>query len=100
MAPHILTDQEAADLLRCEVTDPNMLLLLPLVDTHIKNATGRDWAADDPIEPTAKTAAMILLVRWHEDPGGMAGAAAPSAALTSLLVQLEAIALELAAGVV
>lgn len=94
---NILTETEAANALRCAETDPAMLDLLPQVDAYIKNATGRDWAADEPIRPEAKTAARILLVRAHEDPGAMSAGAALSFGLTAALVQLEAIALQLAA---
>lgn len=88
---NILTAAEAAIVLRCETTDPDMLQLLPLVDTYIENATGRNWAGDSPIPPEAKTAARILLVRWHEDPGGMSNAMGP--ALSAALTQLEAVRL-------
>jgi hypothetical protein len=91
---NILTVTEAATVLRTEETDQNMLDLLPQVDGYIKNATGRDWAADSPVRPEAKAAARILLVRAHEDPGAMAQpAASTSWALTACLVQLEALAL-------
>lgn len=93
---NILTAAEAATILRCENTDANMLLLLPQVDAYIRNATGRDWAADSPISPAAKMAARILLVLWHEDPGMMAGGQSTlSAGLTACLTQLEAYGLQL-----
>ena len=93
---HILTDSEAAVVLRCEVTDSNMLQLLPLVDSYIEMATGRDWTIDTTIYPEAKSAARMLLVRWHEDPGGMAAGVTLSHGLMATLTQLEAKAMELA----
>lgn len=92
---NILTATEAANILRCAETDPAMLDLLPQVDAYIQNATGRDWAADDPVPPEAKSAARMLLVRWHEDPGSMAAGASLGFGLTAALVQLEALALQL-----
>ncbi len=92
---NILTAAEAATVLRCEATDPAMLALLDQVDAYINNATGRDWTLDHPIRPEAKSAARILLVRAHEDPGAMAQpAVALSWGLQACLVQLEVIALE------
>jgi hypothetical protein len=96
----ILTAAEASNVLRCADNDPNMLDLLPQVDVYIQTATGRDWAVDTPIYPAAKAAARMLLVRWHEDPGGMAAGLSLGFGLNAILTQLEAKALELAtAGV-
>lgn len=95
---NILTTAEAANVLRCAVDDPNLLDLLPLVDDHIQTATGRDWTQDAEIRPQAKLAARMLLVRWHEDPGGLGNAFGPG--LTAILIQLKALALALqSAGV-
>lgn len=92
---NILTAAEAATVLRCEASDQAMLDLLPQVDAYINNATGRDWTLDYSIRPEAKSAARILLVRAHEDPGAMAQPAdAMSWGLQACLTQLEAIALE------
>lgn len=92
---NILTATEAATVLRCEETDQLMLDLLDQVDAYINNATGRDWTFDRTIRPEAKSAARILLVQAHEDPGAMAQPAdAMSWGLRANLVQLEAIALE------
>lgn len=88
---NILTAAEAATVLRCETTDADMLALLPLVDAHIKNATGHDWAADSSIRAEAKSAARMLLTLWHENPGG-SGQGALGMALPATLLQLEAIA--------
>ncbi len=91
---NILTAAEAATVLRTSQDDPNMLALLPQVDAYLKNATGWDWAADAAIEPTAKAAARMLMVQWHENPGGLGGQqTALNFGLTACLVQLEAIAL-------
>ena len=90
---NILTAAEAANAVRTIVTDPVMLDLLPLVDDYIQGATGRDWAADNPIHPKAKHAAKILLVREFEDPGCMAAGSAMGFGLRSAIVQLEALAL-------
>ena len=93
---YILTDTEASNVLRCAIDDPNMLALLPAIDAYIEMATGRDWAADASIRQEAKSAARILLVQWHEDPGMMAGSQAMlSGGLQACLAQLEALALEL-----
>lgn len=90
---NILTAAEAAVVLRCEATDANMLALLSQVDAYIKNATGHDWASDTSIRAEAKSAARMLLVRWHEDPGGMAAQSALGFGLSQALVQLECLAL-------
>jgi len=92
---NILTAQQAANACRCDMTDPDMLDLLPMVDSYIQKATGRDWTKDTPIEPVAIAAARILLVMWHEDPAMMAIRNAPlQFGMTSLLVTLESIALK------
>jgi hypothetical protein len=89
---NILAPSEGAIVLRCEVDDPLMLLLLEQVDGYIEMATGRDWALDATIHPLAKAAARLLLVKWHEDPG-MTGSQAATLAfgLTAVLTQLEAL---------
>jgi hypothetical protein len=71
----ILTDQEACDALH--YTDIDQMpakvksILLPGIDCFIKDATGKDWGTltdtYTAIDPTAKTAAMLLLMRWFED---------------------------------
>jgi hypothetical protein len=91
---YILTSTEAAAILRCAEDDANLLMLLPQVDAYIKQATGRDWALDDPVRPEAKAAARILLVQAHEDPGGLGQAPAGlSWGLRACLTQLEALAM-------
>jgi hypothetical protein len=91
----ILSQAEASTVLRCDQDDQNMIDLLPLVDGYIEMATGRDWSQDVRIRPEAKSAARMLLVRWHEDPGGMAAGSALGFGLTAALTQLEALALQL-----
>jgi hypothetical protein len=95
----ILTSEEAANVLRCEIDDPNMLDLLPSVDAYINYATGRTWGEDVPIRDEAKTVARMLLVQWHENPGmiGAAGGAhVPlSFGLNAALFQLKILALQL-----
>lgn len=90
---NILTAAEGANALRCDVSDPEMLDLLPQVDRYIINATGHDWTADATINATAKAAARMALVMWHEDPGMLAqrNATLPDG-LRFVLTQLEATA--------
>ena len=90
----ILTMTEAATALRSAEDDPNMLDLLPLVDAYLKQATGRDWTADDPIYDEAKSAARMLLVMWHENPGmiNMPGSSL-GFGLAAVLFQLKMLAL-------
>lgn len=91
---YILTIQEAATVLRCDTDDPNMLDLLPLVDKYIQDATGHDWAQDEPVYASAKAAARMLLVLWHENPGMISsGMTSLSWGLSAALSQLEARAL-------
>lgn len=91
---NILTAAEASIVLRCETTDSNMLAILPSIDAYIKRATGRDWAADSVICDEAKSAARMLLVQWHENPG-MVGSdpQALGFGLSACLTQLETMAL-------
>lgn len=88
---NILTATEAANALRVDEDDAYMLDLLDQVDAAIQMATGRDWTSDDPMNPLAKAAARMLLVRMHEDPGGMAAGGMMSLAVSSALAQLEAL---------
>ncbi len=90
---HILTVQEAANVCRCEVDDPQMLDLLPSVDAYIFRATGRRWEEDALICEQAKMAARMLLVQWHENPGmSSSEQAVISGGLAACLAQLEAMA--------
>ncbi len=96
---NILTAAEGANVLRTSSTDATMLFLMPLVDAHIKRATGRDWAADNPVRDEAKAAAMMLLTLWYENPAMAAsGMTTLDYGLTAVLLQLEVLALELEAG--
>lgn len=90
---NILTVIEAANVLRCETDDPLMQDTLPQVDAYLETASGRDWTGDSTIHPLAKSAARMLLVRWHEDPGGMAAGEALGFGLQAALAQLRAEAL-------
>lgn len=93
---NILDVSEAAAVLRCDETDADMLALLNLVDEYIKNATGRDWAADATVDKTAKSAARMLLVMWHENPGMTTTEVSSSLGpgLQACLSQLEAKSLQ------
>jgi hypothetical protein len=96
---NILTAAEAAGALRVASTDANMLVLLPLVDDYIKDATGRDWTLDSTIQPKAKAAAIMLLVQWYENPAMQAsGLADLTHGLNAVLMQLEVKARQLAAS--
>ncbi len=91
---YILTTAEAANVLRCAENDLNLIDLLPQIDRYVWRATGHDWSSDDPVQPEAKSAARMLLVQWHEDPGGIGAGPAPlQRGLTACLAQLEALAL-------
>ena len=75
----ILTNQEAADSLNYDSADqmPSKVLsiFLPAVNEYLKSSTGKDWGAltttYTAIDPVAKMTAVILLVRWFENPGEM-----------------------------
>lgn len=87
----IITTAEAAAVLRCDVSDTEMINLLPIVDAYIIRATGHDWTADASIDPVAKAAARMLLVNWHENPAAMAERNVPlSFGFQAAITQLEA----------
>lgn len=88
---NVLTAAQAANFLRTDTTDAVMLQYLPLVDQYLLSATGRDWTVDTTKHPTAITAAGMLLIHWYDNPT-LVGQT--PAALTNLLVQLEAEALK------
>lgn len=89
---YILTIDEAANAIRTDAEDQAMLDLLPGIDAYIKTATGRDWSADDPVHPTAKSAARILLALWYDNPAMLSnGQGALPAGLRATLTQLEAL---------
>lgn len=92
----LLTPDEAANMLGYTSTaqmPPQVTsVLLPAVDEFLKSATGKDWSVltttYTQIDPTAKMAAGVLLVRWFENPG-LVGKA-DDAGLLSLIGQLAA----------
>ena len=92
----ILTELEAANAWAVcskeELPDRAIPIVLPAVDDYIKTATGKDWGADNPVDPTAKMLASVLFVRWLEDPG-MVGRAS-DAGVVGLIGQLHAKALQ------
>jgi hypothetical protein len=87
---NILTNSEAANVLRCETTDQLMLDLLPAINSYIEGAS-RKWTDDTTIHPVAKAAARILLALWHENPS-MTGQEAEnlSGGFKACMAQLEA----------
>jgi hypothetical protein len=88
---NVLTDAQAANFIRTDVTDAVMLQLLPLVDQYLLSATGHNWAADTNIHPSAITAAGMLVVFWYDNPGAFGQI---PATVRGTLVQLEAEALK------
>jgi hypothetical protein len=92
----ILTNQEAADMLR--LPDPNdypqLNIILPFVDDYIKTATGHDWSLDATTDPTAKMLAAALVARWFDDPGQLGNISDNDIGVKSLIGQLHAKALE------
>ena len=86
----ILTNIEAATVLRCETDDQNMLDLLDQVDAYIENATGWKWTEDSVINPAAKSAARMLLVQWYENPAQLGSESVLSFGLNAVLLQLKA----------
>jgi hypothetical protein len=92
----ILTTQEAADVLGYDSPDEMpgdvVNILLPGIDGFLKNATGKDWGAEEEIDPDAKMAARVLLRRWFDDPGMVGGA--KDVGVLSLIGQLHAKALQ------
>lgn len=92
----ILTLQEAADMLGYGSPEDSPIgkinIILPAVDDFIKSGTGKDWAADSIIDPTAKLLASALFTKWFDDPG-MIGKANDIGTL-ALIGQLHAKALQ------
>ena len=68
----VLTDQEVAGLLSydspADMPGKVMSIFLPAAESYVKDATGKDWGADTPVDPVAKMAVGILLIRWFENP--------------------------------
>ena len=88
----ILTQDDAMHVLRYTSIDamPPIVttLLLPAIDDFLKTATGKDWSADNPVDPLAQLAAQVLLVRWFDDPGMVGKINDPP--LIALIEQLHA----------
>jgi len=95
----ILTNQEAADMLRLpDPADyPQLNILLPFVDDYIKTATGFDWGTITTtytiIDPAAKMLASALATRWFYDPGQMGNVSDNDIGVKSIVGQLHAKAL-------
>lgn len=92
---NLLTAQEAANFIRCDVTDPIMLMLLPLVDKFVERATGRNWTEDTTIHPIAKLVAGMLTVMFYDNPSQIDASRATVLPLGAIAAfgQLEAEAL-------
>jgi hypothetical protein len=88
---NLLTPTEAAQFVRTEETDAVLLQLLPLVDSYVQTATGRDWTADTEVHPLARAAAQVLTLSWYDNPLALGQGVD---AVTPLLTQLEAEALK------
>ena len=92
----ILTPEESADVLGYdnpeEMPGDVEKILLPGIAGFLKNATGKDWGAEEEIDPDAKMAARVLLRRWFDNPG-MVGETT-DIGLMSLIGQLHAKALQ------
>jgi hypothetical protein len=58
---YILTLNEGARVLRLDPADELLADILPQIDALIKQATGKDWAADSPVHPLAKRAATCRI---------------------------------------
>lgn len=97
---HILSILEASNVLRCDEDDPNMLLLLPAIDSYIGMGTGWNWAVDEPVNELAKNAARMLLVMWYETPSMVLTAGGISSTVlgpgfNACMFQLKVLAMEL-----
>lgn len=92
---NILTVEEAARAVAVDPTDEKLLDVMPQVDAYIYGATGRDWTADETINPEAKTAASIYLVLIYDLMSMQQNQIdALTRALVSSLARLETIAAE------
>lgn len=71
-------------------------VLLPAIDRFLQGATGKDWGTltetYTTVDPVAKAAASVLLVRWFDDPGQIGQA--NDAGILALIGQMEARALQ------
>ena len=90
----ILTASEAANAIRVDATDADLLALLPLVDAFVNRATGRDWTQDGTINNLAKNAARMLIVQWYDNPAQVGDGNSLSFGLKNTLMQLESEALK------
>lgn len=101
----IFTPEEAAGLLDYgspdEMPAKVMSILVPAVEQFLKDATGKDWSGSGEtyqdfasIDPTAKMAAGMLLIRWFENPGQIGATTSYNAGtdvgFVSLVAQLQA----------
>lgn len=88
----IFTEQQAAKILGYssyeESPAERIDIILPAIDDYIRSATGKDWGIDNPIDPTAKLLANVLLTKWFDHPD-MIGKADDIGTLT-LIGQLHA----------
>lgn len=102
----ILTTQDARDILGYDTNEEMparvTTILLPAIDQHLQDATGKDWGTLTDtyaaVDPTAKMAASVLLTRWFDDPSQTG--TNNDVGITSLITQLEAKALQEAQAVV
>lgn len=90
----ILTASEAANAIRVDATDADLLALLPLVDAFVNRATGRDWTQDGTINNLAKNAARMLIVQWYDNPAQVGDGNSLAFGLKNTLMQLESEALK------
>lgn len=93
----ILTPQEAIDQLKLDLPAsayPQLDIILPAIDDYLKTATGKDWGTltdqYTEIDPTAKIVAIVLLVRWFEDPGMIGKLSLNDPGLVGFIAQLHA----------
>jgi len=92
----ILTEQEACEALNyteiAEMPPKVLSILLPGVEEFLTSSTGKDWGtltdSYTAIDPVAKMAAGILLVRWFEDNNEVGTAS--GIGVIGLIGQLEA----------
>ena len=68
----------------------------PLTILHTAyDSVGWQWSQDTVINPTAKAAARMLLVQWHENPAQLGSESVLSFGLNAVLLQLKAEAVRL-----
>lgn len=91
---NILTPAEAAQFVRTDPGDAVVTMLLPMVDSYIQAATGRDWTQDVAIHKLAQAAAGMILVAWYDNPSQIGDNGCQPVGILSALTQLEAEALK------